>query len=150
MLRLTAEYMADVGWWMRYVQQHNIMEGERMVAPFYRFVKQAPERKWFSNASHEAIGGLCLETGVHWRYQLTEEVQLRTVRSKRGKGDRISINVLGLMAMVMTAYVMRGDKPDREWAKEGRSESRSTDEDIGTVGNEGGMVLSGKIRDGGR
>ena len=60
-----------------------------------------------------------METGVYWRYQLTEEVQLRTVRSKRGKGDRTSINISELMAMVMTAYViivMRGDKPDREGA----------------------------------
>ena len=27
-------------------------EGERMAAPFYRFVKQAPGRKWFSDASY--------------------------------------------------------------------------------------------------
>ena len=56
---------------------------------------------------------------MYWRYQLTKEVQLRTIRSKRGKGNRLSINILELMAMVMTAYVvvaMRGDKPDREGA----------------------------------
>ena len=56
---------------------------------------------------------------MYWRYQLTDEVQWRTVRSKRGKGDRISINILELMAMVMTAYVMmvmRRDRPDREGA----------------------------------
>ena len=35
-----------------------------ITAPFYRFLKQAPERKLFSDASYEAIGGLCLETGV--------------------------------------------------------------------------------------
>ena len=68
------------------------MEGEKMEAPFYRFVKQAPEKKWFSDASYGAIGGLCLETGVYWRYHLALEVQLTTVRSKRGKGDRILIN----------------------------------------------------------
>ncbi|CAN0521867.1 unnamed protein product [Laminaria digitata] len=64
-------------------------EGERIAAPFYRFVKQAPEITCFSDASYEAIGGLCLETEVYWRYQLTEEVRKRTVRSKRGKGDWI-------------------------------------------------------------
>ena len=48
-----------------------------------------------------------------------EEVQLRTVRIERGKVDRISINIVELVAMVITAYVMivmRGDRPDREEA----------------------------------
>ena len=43
---------------------------------------------------------------MYRRYQLTEEVQLRTVWSKRGKVDRKSINISELMAMVMAAYVM--------------------------------------------
>ena len=89
-LRLTEEFMADVGWWRWYVKQGNIKEGERIAAPFYRFVKQAPERKWFSDASYEAIGGLCLETKVYWRYQLTKVIK-KPVRSKRGKGDWIPI-----------------------------------------------------------
>ena len=56
---------------------------------------------------------------MHWRYQLLEEVQLRTVRIERGKIDRISINIFELVAMVIAAYVMiamRGDKPDGEEA----------------------------------
>ena len=60
-----------------------------------------------------------METGVYWRYQLTEEVKKRTVRSKRGKGDRISINILELTAMMVTAYmmvVMRGDRPEEKGA----------------------------------
>ena len=69
--RLTAHFMADVGWWRWYVQQKPIKEGERVAAPFYRFVKQAPERKWFSDASHETLGGMCMETGVYWKYPLT-------------------------------------------------------------------------------
>ena len=47
-----------------------------------------------------------MDAGVYRRYQLTEEVQLRTVWSKRGKVDRKSINISELMAMVMAAYVM--------------------------------------------
>ena len=50
---------------------------------------------------------------------MLEEVQLRTVRIERGKVDRISINIVELVAMVITAYVMivmRGDRPDREEA----------------------------------
>ena len=47
-----------------------------------------------------------MDAGVYRRYQLTEEVQLRTVWSKRGKVDRKSINISELMATVMAAYVM--------------------------------------------
>ena len=131
-------------------------------------MKQAPKRKLFSDASYEAIGGLCLETGVYWKFQLTAEVQLRTVWSKRGKGDRISINILELKAMVMTAYVMimmKRDTSDTEGATVliqgdnssavqwvitckggGKEEVRAggTDEDIGSIRNERRMVLSGK------
>ena len=101
------------------MRQETIKEGERIAAPFYRLVKQAPEMKWLSDASYEAIGGLRLETGVYWRYQRTEEVKTRTVRTKRGGDDRISINILELMAMVVTAYVMfvmRGDRPEKKGA----------------------------------
>ena len=51
-----------------------------MGAPFVRFVKQPHKRTWLSDASFEAVGGLCLETGVCWRYNLTEEERTRTVR----------------------------------------------------------------------
>ena len=56
---------------------------------------------------------------MYWRYQLTEESNRRTVQSKRGKGDRISIVLLEVMALVTTAYlmvVMKGDRPEKEGA----------------------------------
>ena len=60
-----------------------------------------------------------METGVYWRYPLTEEVHLRTVRCKRRKSNRRYIDILRLIAIVMMAYViivMRGDKPDMKGA----------------------------------
>ena len=42
----------------------------------------------FSDATYKAIGGLCLEAGVYWRYPLTKKVQLRTARSKRPEIDQ--------------------------------------------------------------
>ena len=173
-LRLTAEFLADVGWWRWYVQLENIKEGERIAAPFYRFVKQTPEEKRCSDASYEAIGGLCLETGVYWRFKLTGEVKRRTVRSKRGKRDRISINLLELMSMVMAAYVMvvmKGDRPEKEGAtvlmrgddssavqwvincKGGRRDEMRTGALIrmlAALEMQGGRVFSGKACEGGR
>ena len=60
-----------------------------------------------------------MKPGVCRRYQLTEEVKRRTVRSTRGKGDRIWIDISELMVMVARAHVMvvvEGDTPDREGA----------------------------------
>ena len=81
-------------------------------------MKQPYMRTWLSDASFEAVGGLCLETGVYWRYRLTEEERGRTIRSRKVEdGNRLSINVLELLRMVMTAYVMiviKKDRPARE------------------------------------
>ena len=44
-LRLTAGFMADVGWWRWYAQRENIMEGEKMAAPFYRLCETGPEEE---------------------------------------------------------------------------------------------------------
>ena len=49
-------------------------EGRRVgVAVLHIFVKQTHRRTWFSDASFEAVGELCLETEVYWRHCLSEE-----------------------------------------------------------------------------
>ena len=48
--------------------------------PFISFVKQRPRRTSFSDAFLAAIRGLCMETGVYWRFDLQEEVHKRTVK----------------------------------------------------------------------
>ena len=86
--------------------------------PFFILVKQTHRRTWSSEASFEAVGGMCLETGVYWRYCLSEGERKKTISNRKGQdGNRLSINVLELMGMVMTAYVMiviRGDRPTKE------------------------------------
>ena len=104
---LTREFMADVGWWRWFVHQERWKKGERLTAPFFRFVKQEPSRRWFSDASYQAVGGFCRETGWWWRYGLSEEERSRTVRSRKRVGyGSLTINVLELFGMVWTAYVM--------------------------------------------
>lgn len=44
-----------------------------MAPPLLRFVKQFHRGTWFSDASLEAVGGLCLWTVVRWRYTMTKE-----------------------------------------------------------------------------
>ena len=58
-----------------------------------------------------------METGAYWRYNLTEDGRTRTIRSRRGEHvNRVSINVLELLGMEMTAFVfivIRRDRPGR-------------------------------------
>ena len=113
--------MKDVEWWRWCLKEGMAGEGERLAAPFFRFVKRTHRRTWFSDASFEAVGGLCLEAGVYWTYNLSEGEVKRTIRSRKGGGrNRLYINVLELMGMVMTAYVMIVIRRDRP-AKEGES-----------------------------
>ena len=58
-----------------------------------------------------------METGVYWRFDLPEDVQRRTIRGGQAVNDLISINMLEVMAMVTTAYVMvdmREERPVRK------------------------------------
>ena len=117
MVYLTEEFMADVEWWRWCLTEGLAGRGEEVAAPFFRFVKQPHKMTRFSDASFEAVGGLCLETEVYWRYNLTGEERARTVRSRsREHVNWLSINVLELLGMVMTAFVMiviRKDRPGR-------------------------------------
>ena len=115
-LRLPREFMADVRWWGWFLGRGRGYGGERITAPFFRFVKQRPSRTWLSNASLAAIGGLFMEMGVCWRFDLPEEMQKRTVEGGRAVADLICIKLLEVMAMVMTAYViitMKRERPRR-------------------------------------
>ena len=60
-------------------------------------------------------GDLCPETGVYWRYN--EEERARVIRSRRGGHvNRLCINVVELLGMVVTAFVMivtKRDRPER-------------------------------------
>ena len=58
-----------------------------------------------------------METRVYWRFDLPEDVQRRTITAGWAMNDLVSINLLEVMAMVMTAYVMvdmREERPVRK------------------------------------
>ena len=89
---------------------------------------------------------MCLETGVYWKYNLSEEKVKKTIRSRKS-GDRngLYIEVLELMGMVMAAYVMlviRRDRPSRE------GEIGRNDEDYWGVGADRRVEVPGKACEG--
>ena len=75
--------------------------GEKITASF-SLVKQQPSRTWFSDALLTATGRLCMLTGVCWRFDILEDVQRRTMKGQ-AVNDLISITLLNVMAMVLTA-----------------------------------------------
>lgn len=57
---LTPEQMANVGWWRRFLRGEHAGE---MFTAFYGMVKLPQTQTWFSDASFQAIAGLCADTG---------------------------------------------------------------------------------------
>ena len=74
----------------------------------YHLLERPSQRTLISDASKTAVGGFCLETGVYWRYDLDAGERSRfcgSSKSVAGEND-ISINVLELLGMVVSAWVL--------------------------------------------
>ena len=115
---LGREFHADLLFW-KWAIDHELMRvGEALSAPCYAAMKRAPKRHYLSDASFEAVGGYCVERRVYWRYDLPTAL---TAELKR-KADlhetcTITINLLELLGMVVTAWVMLelvGDTPESD------------------------------------
>ena len=65
--------MGDMGWCRWWLEEGMAGDGDRLAAPCFRFVKQTHKRAWVSDASFEAVAGLCLEMGGYCRCSLSEE-----------------------------------------------------------------------------
>jgi hypothetical protein len=76
--------------------------------PIVTHIKRKHVQTWASDASFEAIGGYCLETGTFWRYDLTQEEASRVLKEahKIKPTMLLNINILELLGMVVSAYVM--------------------------------------------
>lgn len=110
---LGQEFHADLEWWKWALCEQYLVDGVSLYSPFFNHTQWVPERHWFSDATLSAVGGFCAETGVWWRYDLTAEEKSRSVVGGRcAMHNAISINLLELLAMVMTAYMMVVKKSD--------------------------------------
>ena len=98
------------------MDQELLLEGETLSTPGHTATNRPAKRNYLSDASFKAVGGFCIEKEVFWRYDLPIAL---TVQLER-KADlqetcTITMNILELLGMVVTAWVMLelvGDRPD--------------------------------------
>lgn len=74
--------------------------------PIAAIVTRDADARWYSDASYEAIGGVCPERGIWWRFDLTAAHKQRLVKGTRAVTGSLHINLLELAGMVLTAYVL--------------------------------------------
>ena len=103
-VHLGPEFHDDISFWRMVVQRALRPEGGgRLSAPLLSLCLQPHVRTLWSDASGDAMGGYCLESGCWWRYDYDENVRSR-VRPKVFGRDDLSINLLELLAMTVTAW----------------------------------------------
>ena len=72
-----AEFHDDLEFWRWFVAHGLASRGEQFTSAMYNIVTRPPQLTLFSDASEQAVGGYCSETGQHWRYDLSAEEQSR-------------------------------------------------------------------------
>ena len=114
LVKLGWEFHNDIAFWKWAIDQKLVSAGESLGAPFYAHVEQTPSRRYYSNASFTPVGGFCPELQVYWRYELNPHLTelLRNQIVTKGV-DAITINLLELCGMVMTACVTQVILQDR-------------------------------------
>ena len=107
-LVLGPEFQGDLEFWRWFVEEGLDARGGTLSAPMYHFLERPSQRTLFSDAPKTAVGGFCHETGVYWRYDIDAGERSRfcgSSKSVAGEND-ISINVLELLGMVVSAWVL--------------------------------------------
>ena len=102
------EFHDDIAFWKWAIDKQLVRKGESLGAPIYDHIMRAPARRYYSDASFTAIGGFCPELKVYWRYSLAEAFTLELKRqSVRKQAGPITINLLELIGITMSAFVMQ-------------------------------------------
>jgi len=105
-LRLSREFHDDLAFWKLIIEMSTGSDGiVRLSTPLFACYLQPPTRILISDASGDAMGGFCLETGCWWRIDFTEDVRARLRQRVRHRDD-LSINVFELLGMVVTAWML--------------------------------------------
>ena len=105
---LGPEFHGDLEFWRWFAAEGLDARQGTLSAPMYRLLERPARRTLFSDAFKTAVGGFCLETGVYWRYELNDRERSRFCGSSGSVGceDDLSINVLELLGMVVSAWVL--------------------------------------------
>ena len=109
------DFHADLEFWRWFVGKGVDARIGVLSSPMYHLLERPAQRTLFSDASKTAVGGYCFETGIYWWYDLTAQIQSRfcgSSKSFRGVDD-LSINVLELLGMVVSAFVLVSSCADR-------------------------------------
>lgn len=89
----------DLEFWRWFHGRGLSLRGGSLCAPMYNILDRPPKLSVFTDASKQAIGGYCLQTGHYFRYDLSVAEQACFVgssKSVQGVND-VSINVLELL-----------------------------------------------------
>ncbi len=105
-VRLGPEFHDDLAFWRLILDMATGVDGvTRLEAPLSCCFLQSPRLKIISDASGDAMGGYCLETGKWWRIDFDSDVRMR-LRTRVLSRDDLSMNVFELLAMVVTAWAL--------------------------------------------
>ena len=106
-IRLGPEFHVDVSFWRLLVTEGLGSPAGRLSAPLYRSYMQPLAYTLWSDASSDSMGGYYLGSesgfGVWWCFDFDKDVRTRLRATVRGWDD-LSINVLELLGMVVTAW----------------------------------------------
>ena len=105
---LGPEFHGELELWRWLVAEGLDVQGGTLSAPMFHLPERSARRTLFSGSSKTAIGGFCLETGVHWRYELDLAEQSRFCGSRKAVADENdnSIDILELLGIVVSAWVL--------------------------------------------
>ena len=111
---LGLEFYNDIAFWKWAIDQQLVRKRESLCAPIYDHIMRAPARRYYFNASFTVIGGFRSELKVYRRYSLAEALTLELKkRSVTKQAGSITINMLELVGMMMSAFVMQIAENDR-------------------------------------
>lgn len=103
-VHLGPEFHADMEFWRCVSGLMADPDTPIITAPMHAILDRPPVRTMFSDASAVAVGGYSAETGKWWRYDLEAEQRARMRGSSAHSKDDLSINVLELLGMVVSAF----------------------------------------------
>ena len=85
--KLKPEFHADVEFWQSMLEAALGSASGTLHAPLYSFCRQPHSRILWSDASGDAMGGYCLESGAWWRVDFSDNVEVKY-------GIRCAINTI--------------------------------------------------------
>ena len=114
------EFHDDIAFWKWVIDQQLVRKRKSLCAPIYDHIMPTRARRYYSDASFTALGGFCPELKVYWRYSLAEVLTLELKKqSVTVTKQAITINLLELIGMMMSAFVMQITENDRpEYAED--------------------------------